>query len=308
MNYRSIFIATIQTVGLFLCGLFIPILAWMITPVPLILAYVRNSRLNSLTALGLSTLITTFIAGWHIAIFLLLIFGMMAVTEAESLLRKLKPEISILAGALPSVAIVGFVMAYYFIHTGKNPFAVVETYIQGERAEALKLYGNLGFKEVVDAISSIPDASIHYFVLLLPCILTLAFVSIAACSYAITRSIIIRKPGSGPILAPAVFASWHAPDTWVWGLIAALALFLVPAETAKIAGWNLVIPFATLYLIQGVALMDYFLKAKLHLHPMVRILIHSIILSLPSILFVIVIGIVDIWADFRKLRGPVQKV
>jgi len=307
MNYRSIFITTVQTVGLFLSGLFIPILAWLITPVPLILAYVRNSKLDGLTALGLSTIIITFIAGWQIAVFLLLIFGLMAVNVAESLVRQRKPEISILAGALPSLAVIGFVTAYYFVHTGKNPFAVIETYIQGQRAEAVKLYGNLGFNEIVDAISSIPDASIHYFVLMLPCILTLAFVSIAACSYAMSKAIIIRKPGSGPILAPAVFGLWHAPDTWVWGLIAALALFLIPSSTAKIAGWNLVISFSTLYLIQGVALIDYFLRNKMRLHPVVRILIHSIILSLPSILFVIVIGIVDIWADFRKLRGPVQK-
>jgi hypothetical protein len=37
-----------------------------------------------------------------------------------------------------------------------------------------------------------------------------------------------------------------------------------------------------------------------------RGLIIVLILALPSIVFVITLGIVDIWADFRKVRAPLQ--
>jgi hypothetical protein len=307
MKYRSIVIATAQTVGLFMSGLFIPLFAWMVTPVPLILAYVRNSRLDGLTALGLSSVIIALLSGWYVAVFILLILGLMAVGVSEGLLRQRKPEFSILLGALPPVAVIGSVTVYFFVQTGRNPVAVIETYIQGQRSEAVKLYGSLGFNDVVNAITAIPDSSIHFFVLMLPCIVALTLISIAACSYATARAFLVRKPGSGPRPVPVAFGLWHAPDTWVWGLIAALTPFVISSETAKIVGWNLVIPFAALYLIQGIALVDHFMKEKVRLPPVARIVIHSIILSLPSFLFVIVIGIVDIWADFRKLRGPVQK-
>jgi hypothetical protein len=307
MNYRSILLATVQTVALFMSGFFIPLLAWMVTPVPLILAYVRSGKLDSLIALGLSSFIIAFVGGWHIAVFLVLMLGLMAISQAESLLRQRNPEIAILLGALPSIVVMGFVAGYYFIRTGKNPATVVETYFHSQRAEAATLYDSLGFNEVAAAISSISDASVHFFVQLLPCIAILTMATIAACSYGIARALLTRKPGGGPTLVPISFGLWHAPDTWVWGLIAALAFFMIPADTAKIVGWNLSIPFAALYLIQGVALVDHFLKEKIHVHPAVRIVIHSIILSLPSVLFVIVAGVMDIWADFRKLRGPVQK-
>jgi hypothetical protein len=43
------------------------------------------------------------------------------------------------------------------------------------------------------------------------------------------------------------------------------------------------------------------------MRPLVRGVVHTLILALPSIVFVIAAGIVDIWADFRKVRGPVLK-
>jgi hypothetical protein len=280
----------------------------MVTPVPLILAYVRSSKLDSLTALGLSSLIITFVGGWHVGAFLALMLGLMAISQAESLLRQHKPEIAILFGALPSIAALGFVTAYYYIRSGKNPATVVEAYFHAQRAEAATLYGSLGFNEVAAAITSISDASVLFFVQLLPSIMILTVVTIAACSYGIARALLIRKPGAGPTLVPITFGLWHASDAWVWGLIAALSFFMIPSDTAKIVGWNLLIPFAALYLIQGVALVDHFLKEKAHVQTVIRILIHSIMLSLPPILLVvIVIGVMDIWSDYRKLREPVQK-
>jgi uncharacterized protein YybS (DUF2232 family) len=307
MNYRSIAVATLQTIGLFVSGLFIPLLVWMVTPVPLILSSVRNNRLHGLIALGLASAVIGVFSGIPVAAFLFLVFGFIAAGNTDGLLLQRKPEVAILMGALPSAVIAGIATAYYYAKTGRSPFAEIETYILGQRDTTATLYSGLGFHEVAAAVSSIPDSSIHYFVLLLPCIVTLMLISIAVCSYLVSRALLIRKPGSGPTLAPLAYGAWHAPDIWVWGLIAALSLFLIPDDTAKIIGWNFLIIFAALYLVQGVALMDHFMKEKMHVHAAVRILIHSIILSLPSILFVIAIGVIDIWADFRKLRTPVQK-
>jgi uncharacterized protein YybS (DUF2232 family) len=307
MNYRSILSATVQTIALFISGLFIPLVVWLVTPVPLILCSVRNNRLHGFIALGLASIVIAVVSGLPVAVFLFLVFGLIAAANADGLLQQRKPEAAILMGSLPATALIGIAAAYYYTKTGNSPFAGIEAYIQEQRDVTAKLYSGLGFNEVAAAISSLPNESIHYFVLLLPCIVALMLVSIAVCSYLVSRALILRKPGSGPALAPVAFGTWHAPDTWVWGLIAALSLFLIPDETAKITGWNLLVIFAALYLVQGVALLDYFLKEKMHVQAVIRILIHSIILSLPSILFVVVIGIIDIWADFRKLRVPAQK-
>ena len=123
----------------------------------------------------------------------------------------------------------------------------------------------------------------------------------AACCFGIARALVIRKPGTGQALEQSSLAAWHAPDAWVWGLIAALALIVVPQEAAKLVGWNLAILFGVLYLAQGSAIMDHYLR-KANIKAFGRGLILAIVLALPSLVFVIALGIVDIWADFRKVR------
>ncbi len=128
----------------------------------------------------------------------------------------------------------------------------------------------------------------------------------AACCFGIARAILIRKPGTEPVPAQPSLVAWHAPDSWVWGLIAALALIVVPQETARLIGWNIGILFAVLYLAQGAAVVEHYLR-KAGFRTFVRGLLLALILAMPSIVFVIALGIVDIWADFRKVRGPVAK-
>jgi hypothetical protein len=308
MNYRSTLVAVAQTLLLFVSGFFIPIIGWIITPIPLVLITVRTGRTEGLTALGISSLIIMFLGEWYIAFFFLLIFGLIAICTAESLIRQWKPESAVLLGGLIPIAVLGLIMAYYFSHMGKNPVGVVETFFQDQRTEAATLYGSLGFTEMSTTISSISASSILFFVLLLPCVVTLTLASIAACCYTLARSFIVRRPGTGPRLLHVTLASWYAPDSWVWGLIVALTLFLVPTEIARFTGWNFVIVFAALYLIQGIALADYLLKIKMHMNSVVRVLIHAIILILPPLTAsAVILGIVDIWADFRKVRSSILK-
>lgn len=311
MNYLSIIIATVQTVALYyVAGYFFPLIGQMIalfTPVPLIVVYIRNSRLEGLTALGASTLIVTLLGGWQVAAILILSFGLMAVGTAEGMRRHLKPEqISLLGGLLPIIA-VGTGLAFYLVRTGNNPLTVVDEYLRGSMAEAAQLYSSVGLTEMAAAVKSISDTFIHYLARLLPAIIIAMTVAQAAFCYGIARAVIMRRPGADTFLsAQPSLSSWYAPDTWVWGLIAALALLVIPDENAKLMGWNFAILFATLYLAQGIALVDYFLR-KMQVRALGRGVVHTILLALPSIVFVITLGIVDVWADFRKVRGSAQK-
>ena len=59
-----------------------------------------------------------------------------------------------------------------------------------------------------------------------------------------------------------------------------------------------------LYLAQGSAIVEHYLR-KAGIKAFGRGLLLALILVMPSIVFVVALGIVDIWADFRKVRGPV---
>lgn len=309
MNFRSTFFAFVQTIGLYLSGFFIPLIGQLLalfTPVPLIVAYVRYGRREGLIALVASTALVALLGGWQIAATLLFGFGLMAIGIGESMRRHRNPEqTALLGGLLPTASLV-LILFFYFTQTDKNPITITEAYLRGSVAEAAKVYAGIGLVDMAATVTAISDKFVHTLARLLPGIIVATLVAQAACCYGIALAAIRRRPGADPFVAQDSLASWHAPDSWVWGLIAALALLVIPDKTAWFTGWNLAILFATLYLAQGIALVDYFLR-KTRMRPFARGVVHTLILALPSIVFVIAIGIVDIWADFRKVRGPVLK-
>lgn len=309
MNYRSTLLASAQTLGLFIAGFVIPVLGQalvLFTPVPIIIAYVRNGRAEGLTALLATGAIVTALLGWHIAAILFFSFGLMAIGTAEGMHRRLRPEsIAALGGLLP-IAIAGIVLAYYLAHVGKNPVTILEGHLRDSIAEAAKLYSNLGLKEMASMVTSVSDTFVHYLVRLVPGITVATSLIQAACCFGLARAAILRKSGALPAPSQPSLAAWHAPDAWVWGLIAALALIMVPKEVARLIGLNCAIVFSVIYLVQGIAIVEHVLR-KARIHAVARSLIHALILALPTIVFVMALGVVDIWADFRKVRRAVQQ-
>ncbi len=307
MNFRAVFFATLQTTALFAAGFIIPLLGQMlalITPVPLILASVRSGRGEGLAALGASCVLVLLLGGWQAAAILLFSFGLISLGVAEGMRRRMKPEKVALLGGLLPIAVLGVIVFFYFIRVGKNPISAVEEYLRESIAEASALYTRMGLSETAAMIKSVSDSFIHYMARLMPGIIIATSVMQAAFCYGISRMIINRK--DGPAVAAgqvSSFAVWYAPDAWVWGLIAALAFVVIPDKTSRLAGWNLAIFFAVVYLAQGSAIIEHFLR-KGHIRPVMRGLIIILILALPSIVFVIALGIVDVWADFRKVRVP----
>ncbi len=308
MNYRSIVTAAVQALGLFVTGLIIPLFGQVIallTPVPLILVSVRNGMLHGYLSLAIAAVVITLLGSWHAGAVLALSFGLMALGVSEGMRKQWKPESASLLGGLLPVIVLTVVTAFYFSRIGKNPATVIEDYLKSSVEETAKLYAQLGLTEMASVVSSVSDKFIYYLVRLIPGITIATSVFQAAFCYGVSRSIIVRKPGNAPALSGTTLAQWHAPDIWVWGLIVGLGLSMMPNETARFAGWNLAIIYAVVYLAQGVAIADYYLR-KARLRPFTRGLIHTLILALPSVVFVIALGIVDIWADFRKVRGPVK--
>jgi uncharacterized protein YybS (DUF2232 family) len=307
MNYRAILIATVQTLGLFVAGFIHPLgqIFGLFTPVPLILVYVRDGRLAGLVALAASSVMISVLGGgWLAAAILFLSFGLMAIGTSEGMRRNLKPEQTSLMGGLLPIAVLGSILLLYLARVGKNPITEVEVYLREIIANSAKTYTTMGLKDMAAMVSSIPDKFVYYLARLIPSIAIATSVTQAACCYGIARAIILRRPGKEPLSAQPSLAAWHAPDSWVWGLIAALALIIIPLETARFIGWNIAILYAVLYLAQGTAIVDHYLR-KAGFRSFTRGLLLALILALPSVVFVIALGVVDIWADFRKVRVPV---
>ncbi len=309
MNIRAVLFATLQTTGFFVAGFIIPLLGQMlalVTPVPLILVSIRHGRREGLIALAATCVLVLVLGGWQAAAILLFSFGLIAMGIAEGMRRQMRPEkIALLGGLLP-IAVGGAIIVFYLARVGKNPIGAVEEYLRESITEAAALYTKMGLTQTAVMIKSISDSFVHNLARLMPGITVATSVIQAAFCYGVSRTIISRKDVTASAAGKVPLAGWYAPDAWVWGLIAALALVVLPNETSRFAGWNLAILFAVVYLAQGTAILEHFLRRG-HVAPFMRGLIIVLILALPSIVFVITLGIVDVWADFRKVRTPVQK-
>jgi uncharacterized protein YybS (DUF2232 family) len=254
----------------------------------------------------LSTVLVLLLGGWQAAAILLFSFGLMAVGIAEGMRRQMKPEGASLLGGLLPVAVLGAIVLFYFVRVGKSPVSAVEEYLRESITAATAVYTRMGLADMAATVTSVMDSFIHYLARLMPGITVATSVAQAACCYGIARAVIARKPESSPVMDRQPFALWHAPDAWVWGLIVALAFSIVPRETPRFIGWNLAILFAVLYLAQGAAIVEHYLL-KTRLRPFMRGLIVTLLLAMPPTLAsIIALGIVDVWADVRKVRGPVQ--
>jgi len=87
----------------------------------------------------------------------------------------------------------------------------------------------------------------------------------------------------------------------IYLLIASLLLFILPQ--VRILGINSLMILVPLFIIQGVSILDFFwrdffTKSKFLLF----LLIFSMALNIPILILVALVGMLDIWFDFRKIR------
>jgi hypothetical protein len=292
-----------------LAGFLIPILGQvtlLIAPVPLILIMVREGKLPGMLAVGLATAVIAVLAGGQaVFVVIFLSFGFMAMGLADGLRWRWKPENAILVGGLLTLVALVVVLAPFLQNSGKGPVAVTDEYLRTSIAEAQQLYTQLGLIDVAHMMAQVTDTVVYYLVRLLPGIILTTTLLQAACCYGMARALILRKDPSAAVLSEPTLATWHAPDSWVWGLIVTLGLIAVPDVTIRFVGLNLALIFLLIYSAQGLSLVEFTLR-KAKVGTIWRSLILTFIVALPVIVPVIALGVVDIWADFRKVRTPAQ--
>jgi hypothetical protein len=130
----------------------------------------------------------------------------------------------------------------------------------------------------------------------------LALAAIAGLRLAWTWYHRIAERPIGP--APAPFAEFSFNDQIVWGLVAGLALLLVPLPVARVSGANLVLVWAALYAARGLAV--FVALTRQVPAPVLLVLGAVTLLLLPFVLGgLTLLGLADTWLDFRRRLTPV---
>lgn len=304
MSWKTALSAGSWAAGLFLLGLLVPLLGQLpasFAPVPVILAYAGAGRREGLTAAALASAIATLAAGWHAGAVFVIAFGLMAIGTGEGMLRRMSPERAVLLGGMPPVIIVAAALTAAVLASGGNLVTAIETELRKSVGELVKLYTSLGLTDAAQAAQSLAEPFVFYFVRLMPSIVVVTGLTQAACCYGVARIVLVRR--RGPEQAPGVpLANWHAPDVWVWGLIAGLGFAAIPSGIVRVIGWNLAVIYAVVYAIQGIAVLEFWFK-KISIPAFARAVLIAFVIVPPTGIMLIALGVVDIWADLRKVRG-----
>jgi uncharacterized protein YybS (DUF2232 family) len=99
------------------------------------------------------------------------------------------------------------------------------------------------------------------------------------------------------------YVEWKLPDSLVWlVIVSGMAVFILPPPFDNI-GIIFLIICITVYFFQGLAIVASLLN-KWSVPMMIRILIYALIfIQTYGIIILSFLGLVDIWADFRKLNN-----
>lgn len=97
------------------------------------------------------------------------------------------------------------------------------------------------------------------------------------------------------------FASWRLPEVLVWPLIAA-GFMLFTGGLVRSAALNVVLVLATLFQVQGVSVALHLLGRWNVPRPVRVLLLFVVMIQAYGIVLLALLGVADIWADFRKPR------
>ena len=98
-----------------------------------------------------------------------------------------------------------------------------------------------------------------------------------------------------------LFSSWRPQEKLVFGFIAGGGIYCIgfysDFESTKFFGQNILVIFLAVYFINGLSLLNYFLK-KYKIQKMTSYLIYVLTIVQPILL--LGFGLLDVWIDFRK--------
>jgi hypothetical protein len=123
--------------------------------------------------------------------------------------------------------------------------------------------------------------------------------------YAAAYYIMARLPWAGNNL-PLPFSHWYLPRFSLWGANLAIIMYLVGDQVSqngiRMAGLNLMVIYAGLALIQGMAVLTYFIKSP-RIPGILKwgIVLSSLIFTPFSLISIVLLGLFDMGLNFRRL-------
>jgi len=230
-----------------------------------------------------------------------LYFGLTGVILAEAFSRNLSVENTVLATVgvvLGSALAVLFVYALFSV---ENLWGLITIYLRQNLELTVALYKEIGVPpEKIELIQDSLDSILYVFIRIIPGILSAFTLLMVWANLLMARPMLKR----GNLFCPDFghLNRWKSPEHLVWIAIGSGFLLLFPLSGVKMLGLNGLIVLMVIYLFQGLAIVSYYFEKKRF--PLVLRGVIYTVLAVQQflILAVILVGFLDVWADFRRLK------
>lgn len=190
----------------------------------------------------------------------------------------------------------------YGIGQGTDPHTLIQTEIDKSISQGMAIIERSGLKG--DELQTLTDGMVQarqllkdiYPALVLLWISVIVGINLFVLNWASSR--LPRKPELGE------FSRFKNPDQMVWILIVAGFSLMIPDQNVSRVALNVLIVLCAAYGVQGLAVIAGLFN-RYAVAPILRSLLYLFLILQPYLVVTIVIlGIFDIWGDFRTPRQP----
>jgi uncharacterized protein YybS (DUF2232 family) len=195
----------------------------------------------------------------------------------------------------------------YGILSSSNPYTNLLTELQDSLAQLAEAYRTSSAELSAEMLYSLELTTAwlrQRLPVLLPSLLTSGLV-LTVWLNMLVSSWLLGK--AGPDKAPwPQYRCWRLPEQLIWLLIVGAGIAAISTDSVQTAGFTLAAVTALVYFFQGAAVFAHLLH-RLKIPALWRFFLYFIVAAQSyGILLLTVIGVADIWADFRKLAQDKQ--
>ncbi len=300
---KEFFLQIVLTVGLFLSISFVPVAGvfpGLLTPAPTAFAVIRWGFPAAWYVPGcagvLGSLILCLLGSSYSIPYLLTLLGI-GVIIGYGLRSRWSTGKIVGFSSLLAIGMAGLFFIMALSETRGEMVRVIEQDLRAAVSDTLKQLGNSS-PETQDMERNLLD-TVPFIVRIIPgvfisCILGISWLNLL---------VLLRYCRTAPyeFCVREKLTLWKTPEFLVWFVIAGGIMLLVPVDDFKLPGINFLIVIGTIYFFHGLAIVAFYFE-KWKMPFWVKGFVYAVLfLQQFTLMATAVLGLFDVWFDFRKL-------
>lgn len=294
---------SVATAALFLAFISVPFIGMfpgLFVPAPGVYYALKSGRITGLAVVLIMVVLLALLGDPTALAIYLLQAGVVSLSLFEFLSRRVGGARSIVYSVAVNLAVILAVVAVFGTATGTDLHAKILKGINASISQSAAIYEKMGVKgDELKAIQESMHQAGSVVVTVYPALLTVALGMLALLNLALVARLAGRN--RVPVYL-GDFRRYRNPEPMIWLLIAAGFGLMLPQGLAQLTALNVTIILCALYCVQGFAVVSYYFS-RFAIPLFVRAAFIVLLLFQPLLtLAVAVLGIFDLWGNFRHPR------